>query len=90
MNNEFPSRCGIDCSKCEYKEKVNCPGCIAAGGKMFWGNCELASCCMDKKLDHCGKCTDFPCELLKKYSYDEKQGDNGKRIANLREWNGGD
>jgi len=51
---------------------------------MFWGTCELAQCSMQKGLDSCAACDDFPCELLNRFAFDAKQGDNGKRIENLR------
>ncbi len=87
MAEQIESRCGLYCSECNYREKMNCPGCIAAKGKMFWGECELAKCCVGKELQHCGKCDEFPCDKLKAFSYDEKQGDNGQRIRNLEKWN---
>lgn len=51
---------------------------------MFWGDCPIAKCNLDKKLQNCSKCPDFPCELLNKFAYDKEQGDNGQRIENLR------
>ena len=87
MNKEFAARCGLRCDQCSYREKQNCPGCIKAEGKMFWGECVLARCCMEKELEHCGKCRDFPCADLRKFAYDKDQGDNGERIRNLEQWN---
>lgn len=80
------SRCGIKCSECNYKEQVNCKGCIHII-KPFWGeSCLVKSCCEGKDLDNCGRCSDFPCETLNQFSYDENQGDNGERIKQCREW----
>jgi len=76
--------CGIDCSKCEYKEKVNCEGCHAQKGNPFWGECPVAKCVISKNYKTCAECDDFPCELLISFAYDEKEGDNGKRIENLK------
>lgn len=87
MSDGFESRCGLYCSKCGYREKVNCPGCVKAEGKMFWGQCELAKCCMEKELRHCGQCQNVPCDKLREFSYDKEQGDNGQRIKNLEKWN---
>ena len=39
-----------------------------------------------KELNHCGECEDFPCKLAKSYAYDEKQGDQGKRLEQCRCW----
>jgi len=66
---------------------MNCPGCLAAKGAMFWGSCEIATCCINKGHAHCGKCDVFPCALLTSFAYDPEQGDNGERIRNLESWN---
>lgn len=80
------SRCGILCSQCEYKEKVGCTGCINIE-KPFWGEvCRVKECCENKKYEQCGLCNDFPCDLLKSFSYDNEQGDNGKRIEQCKQW----
>lgn len=80
------SRCGLLCSECEYREQMNCGGCILID-KPFWGeNCPVKTCCESKKHEHCGKCKDFPCKLLHKFAYDMEESDNGKRIEQCREW----
>lgn len=80
------SRCGIKCSECTYREEVNCPGCIRMD-KPFWGEkCELKSCGEEKKLAHCGECDVFPCNMLKQFSYDKEQGDDGARIRQCEAW----
>ncbi len=80
------SRCGIVCSECAYKEQVNCQGCIHIS-KPFWGDvCPVKSCCENKKLEHCGCCDTFPCELLHSFAYDKEQGDDGKRIEQCKMW----
>lgn len=80
------SRCGILCSECEYKQQVGCQGCVNIV-KPFWGqSCAVKTCCEDKAINHCGVCEDFPCTLLKQFAYDEKQGDNGKRIEQCKKW----
>ena len=33
-----------------------------------------------------GVCEQFPCELLRQFAYDEKQGDGGKRIEQCKIW----
>ena len=86
MIHEFAARCGTYCGDCEYRVKTNCPGCIQAMGKMFWGECRVAKCCLAKELDNCGFCDNFPCDLLKEFAYDKEQGDNGERIRNLEAW----
>lgn len=81
------SRCGILCSESEYREQVNCKGCVSIQ-KPFWGEaCPLKSCCEAKGHEHCGQCVDFPCDMLTQFSYDKEQGDDGKRIEQCRKWN---
>ncbi len=80
------SRCGIVCSACEYREKMNCKGCVKIT-KPFWGEqCPVKACCEGKKLENCGLCSNFPCQLLNQFAYDKEQGDNGKRIEQCRAW----
>ena len=80
------SRCGILCSKCAYRESMDCKGCVSIG-KPFWGDsCEVKSCCEGKAHSHCGQCPDFPCGLANQFAYDPQQGDNGLRLAQCRDW----
>lgn len=77
------SICGINCDTCIYVDELKCIGCRESKGNMSYGTCEVAKCALTKKLNHCGECIIFPCDLLKSYSYDKVQGDNGERICNL-------
>ncbi len=86
MADLFMGRCGCDCKNCKHRESDGCPGCPTAQGKMFWGECEVAKCCLDKGHDHCGQCQEFPCATLRKYADDPEQGDS-ERLRNLRAWN---
>jgi hypothetical protein len=59
--------CGLYCGDCEYLGK-QCSGCQQVEGKPFWtaqyqvAVCPLYECCViQKKLEHCGLCSDFPC-----------------------------
>lgn len=80
------SRCGIVCSDCNYREKMDCKGCVAIL-KPFWGeSCPVKQCCEGKKLENCGFCNNFPCQLLNSFAYDKNQGDDGKRIKQCKDW----
>ena len=80
------SRCGILCGECEYKEKMNCAGCIYIE-KPFWGDsCPVKDCCEGRGHSHCGQCSEFPCELLNEFAFDKEQGDDGKRIEQCKKW----
>lgn len=60
----YESRCGICCSTCERKDKVNCTGCVNMDKPYWGGQCGVKTCCEKKKIDHCGQCDSFPCEML--------------------------
>ena len=60
------SICGIDCDACKFKTEQNCLGCKTIEGKVFWGECDLYKCNSNKKQEHCGKCSKFPCDMLRK------------------------
>ncbi len=80
------SRCGLLCSECSYREPMNCPGCSHME-KPFWGDhCPVKGCCEGNQQAHCGECEKFPCDLLTSFAYDEKQGDEGRRIQQCRDW----
>ncbi len=81
----FESRCGVCCSKCERKEKVNCIGCTNM--KMpFWGTeCFVKSCCENKGIDHCGQCGEFPCDVCANMG--RKMGfDPAPRLERCKKW----
>ncbi len=83
------SRCGILCGECAYREQMGCKGCVHIDNP-FWGSCSVKACCEKKDHEHCGRCSDFPCDLLKQFAYDKAQGDNGKRIEQCKCWNMGE
>jgi hypothetical protein len=87
-NAMIESRCGIKCSECKYRERMNCAGCIHIT-KPFWGDvCPVKACCEGRSLENCGQCAEFPCELLNQFAYDKEQGDDGKRIEQCKMWCG--
>ncbi len=79
------SRCGLLCSKCEFREQMNCKGCINTK-TMFWGECPVKTCCDAKALSNCGECSEMPCKPLNDFAYDKEHGDNGARIQQCRKW----
>lgn len=91
MDKEMIAYCGTYCGICEWKDKVNCKGCKANGGKMFWGECDKAKCCIEKGFEHCGECSDLPCQKIIALINDPEHGDNGTdvRLSNLRNWKNG-
>lgn len=81
----YESRCGVCCDSCDRKIKVSCSGCIQMD-KPFWGGeCLVKSCCEKHGLDHCGKCAEFPCNMLSNMGKD--QGfDPMIKIEQLKKW----
>ena len=80
------SRCGILCSGCGYRASMGCGGCMAIK-RPFWGEiCPLKTCCEARGLENCGRCGEFPCEVLVQFAFDERQCDGGRRIEQCRAW----
>lgn len=81
----YQSRCGVCCVECERKEKVGCRGCIRME-RPFWGGvCGVKKCCEDRKLNHCGECGDFPCQMLSEMGVSEGF-DPAPKIEQCRRW----
>lgn len=86
MDRDMMSICGAYCGECEWKEPTNCPGCQKSQGKMFWGECQVAKCSIEKGHRHCGHCSELPCQMLQSAFDNPEHGDNGERLRNLKAW----
>lgn len=85
MCTKFDTYCGLSCKDCESMKISKCGGCITADGKPFFeAYCEVAACAHSKNKKFCGECENFPCEILKNYSFDPEHGDNGARIECIK------
>lgn len=78
--------CGTYCGVCEWKDRMNCPGCQNSKGKMFWGECRVAKCALEKGHVHCGHCPDLVCKQLQDAFSTPGHEDHGERLANLKGW----
>lgn len=90
------SVCGCNCPACDYFRKTECQGCNAIEGKVWWASyvsakvCPIYTCVRDEKgLDHCGMCSQMPCDLwrkLKDPSFTDEQHEAGinERVENLK------
>ena len=87
--------CGIVCSECK-SYPTECAGCPALKGRVFWLDyvdadiCPVYKCCLDKAVEHCGKCGEMPCERWTRYkdpnvSEEEGAAEREKRAAFLRQ-----
>lgn len=73
----MPSACGLACEVCGIRERGGCPlgsGCVAgthpeapakaaAYRAAVGGPCIILECAIDKGVDHCLRCEEFPCEV---------------------------
>ena len=51
----------------DYKvEQIYCEGCrcTKADAKLIDVNCPVRKCVIQKQIDHCGECKDFPCKTF--------------------------
>ena len=72
----MPSTCGLACEICGFLEKGLCPldrCCPGTDPKApeklekfehAWGHpCLILECAINKGVDHCFRCNEFPCEI---------------------------
>ena len=89
MSKEFGllTPCGGDCGVCPNylgEKEPRCAGCGKLKGKPFWANgvCTLYACAEKKAVDHCGVCSEFPCEQF--ISHYDPNNPEGQRNAVVR------
>ena len=47
-----------------FEKYMHCPGCHAGGGNP---GCIIRKCCIKKEVENCSKCSEFPCDKIKKF-----------------------
>ena len=46
-------------------EQINCDGCLSDGRLFFYcQSCDKRKCCMEKNIENCAYCADYPCKKL--------------------------
>lgn len=82
--------CGCICNDCRIYGQ-DCEGCIAIKGKPCWLHevgldvCDFYECCViDKELEHCGECTEIPCEKFWKNKNPKWTEEQHRRIVEER------
>ncbi len=66
MQMERIGYCGVDCAPCPDYRTGTCPGCRQSS----WPEgdaCPPVSCCRERRIDCCGACRDFPCEMMRDF-----------------------
>ena len=51
-------------------ELIACDGCMAEGGRKCYHcehTCQIRRCALDKKVQVCSECPDYPCAMLKDF-----------------------
>ena len=54
--------CGLDCDHCSYRTDNNCVTCRVGRGTVCHGRCDVALCVIEKKLNLCQDCPEYPCQ----------------------------
>ena len=60
INLELVAPCGFYCGSCPVYLAGNCEGCYNGGYK----ECYTYNCVINKDINFCGECSDFPCEYI--------------------------
>jgi hypothetical protein len=70
--------CGAYCNSCPVYKK-RCAGCIETKGNPLYLKdsgkdvCPVWKCAIEHKVEHCGLCKEFPCDMFLNW-YDPKRG----------------
>ncbi len=57
--------CGLYCGTCEAFDATTCRGCAYQLGLILDKECRVFQCCVvERGLEHCGLCPDFPCQVF--------------------------
>lgn len=51
-------------------DEVSCHGCKTTVNAIFCRNCAIRSCAMNKKVEYCFQCHDYPCQKLVDFRQD--------------------
>lgn len=71
---------------------TDCDGCTANTGRLFSGcsNCEIRKCVLQKSIESCAICDEYPCEILNKHFILDPEAKfrlDAMRRANLKRGN---
>ncbi len=82
--------CGFNCGLCKKHISGNnpCPGCLIESRNKAKSalKCKIKACLSKKRVKYCGRCSEFPCKLIKKHDknnlkrYGFSTLENAKRI----------
>ncbi|MFO7569967.1 MAG: DUF3795 domain-containing protein [Smithellaceae bacterium] len=52
-------------------DKINCKGCLSDTVYWYCKVCAIKSCTLEKKLEGCHRCDQFPCEIIEAFPVPE-------------------
>jgi hypothetical protein len=65
MRRRLAAVCGRNCEQCSTYQNGICCGCGYQLGDTPGGECAIFQCCIVQRgLEHCGLCVDFPCQVF--------------------------
>jgi hypothetical protein len=69
LDSKLLAPCGINCISCERYQNP-CAGCLISddGKNKASLKCKIKACFDKKNFNYCGRCSEFPCPMLKKHS----------------------
>jgi hypothetical protein len=80
MSHPEAAFCGDYCGKCP-NYPIPCAGCIPS----LLADCHFVKCGLEKRIEHCGLCDQFPCQKLIEFVPDDRPGcPPGYHVENLR------
>jgi len=88
IDNIMFAPCGINCKLCvkHTKESNSCPGCLIDSPNKTKNSlkCKIKSCLSKKRVKYCGRCSEFPCKLIKKQDKNYKKRYNFSTLNNAK------
>ena len=53
------------------REEVSCTGCKTDSIAPFCARCKMRACAMEKEIEFCNECDEFPCKVITDFSNDK-------------------
>jgi len=106
MNTELIAYCGLYCGACDWHmsfpkagteeiapdalKRGTCPGCRDKAN--ICGFCGIKKCAVEKGLEFCGKCREYPCAAILAFANDGKphHADIPKNLSEIERLGGRD
>jgi len=60
------SYCGFNCINCPYYKDSKCYGCKSSSCHQICSTCNIKQCNLNKHINSCGECNEYPCKYIKK------------------------